>query len=125
MCPVEHLFNSHHLCDSAWCVKKRGKDIIKDTEISNFDKVLESKELGNKVIINQAREETFNQNSKGYYRCKTVDKEMYETLKNEIEKYVTDEKLQECCHEYDTNVNESIYNICAKYASKENISANL
>ena len=62
MCPVEHLFDNYELCDSTWCVKKRGKDIIEDTEISNFDKILNTKELDSEVTINRSGPEIFDPN---------------------------------------------------------------
>ena len=39
-------------------------------------------------------------------------------MSKQFGKYVTDKKLKECCHEYDTNINESLNNIVSKYAPK-------
>ena len=40
---------------------------------------------------------------------------MYAILRDRVSKYITNEKLTECCHEFDTNVNGSINNIVIKY----------
>ena len=111
MCPLEHLFDNHELCDSSWCEKKRklGCKLL-DGVIRKFDEV-----LTNEVCKETA---TFNRGSIGYYPSKAGDKEVYDILKKEFEKYVSLQKLTECCHEFDTNINESLNNIVAKYAPK-------
>ena len=89
-----------------------------DNEISKYENGLVVEEMHNEDGTDQKDKDEFDQNSKGYYRWKTLDKSVNEALKTEFEKYVTDEKLEECCHKYDTNVNKSLNNICAKYASE-------
>ena len=36
----------------------------------------------------------------------------------EFEKYITEEKLNERCHLFDTNINKSLNNVIVKYAPK-------
>ena len=88
---------------------------LADEEIANFDKNLPITKENNP-------QNEFSKSSAGYYRCKKRDSALYLLLKKEYSRYVSDDKLKECCHEYDTNINESLNNIrnCLKnYASKE------
>ena len=55
---------------------------------------------------------------KGYYRDKKIHDKLYEKLKEGYIKYVTKEMLQQCCHEYDTQVNEGMNTCIARYAPK-------
>ena len=117
LCPLEHLFDNHEFCDDAWCEKKRKeekrKTVIQE-EISNFDREFENDQHENM----KDPQLYFDRSSAGYYRSKELDKDMYELLKVEFEKYVSEEKLKECCHSFDTNINECLNNIMAKYAPK-------
>ena len=117
MCPLEHIFDNHEFCDEVWCEKKRGSGNI-FCEIKYFDKglVIDNTTPTN-VHMNDPKE-NLDRSAAGYYRSKETDHEIYGILVNEFEKYVTDEKLSECCHLFDTNINESLNNIVAKYAPK-------
>ena len=83
------LLDCYDLCDSAWCVKKRGKENVIDNKISNFDDGLVVKDRRTGDNTDQNQKENFDQNTKGYCRCKTVDKSLYKTLKTEYQKHVT------------------------------------
>ena len=84
---------------------------LADEEIANFDKNLPITKENNP-------QNEFSKSSAGYYRCKKRDSALYLLLKKEYSRYVSDDKLKECCHEYDTNINESLNNIVSKYAPK-------
>ena len=53
-----------------------------------------------------------------YYMCKFHDFMDYKRMKEEYEKYVTDDALAQCLHTYDTQKNESMNLVVAKYAPK-------
>ena len=95
MAPLDHLFNDHQHCDSRWCHKKRNEE---DSEKCN--------EVGSE------------RNKEGYYRCKTEDGELYETLCELYGPYITTERITQCKHEFDTQVNEGMNTCVAKYAPK-------
>ena len=96
-------------------VKKRKEDEVTiDVEILNFDKELNV----DNTEIDTDPNNNFTRTTAGYYRSKTLDKDVYEIMLTAYMKYVTDEKLLECCHEYDTNVNECLNSIVARYAPK-------
>ena len=90
--PIEHIFDNHEFCHAEWCHRKR--------EI----------EAGVK------------ESSKGvgYYRDKSnvVDREVYDQIKKAYSPYVTDERLEECYHEYDTQKNEAMNTAVARVAPK-------
>ena len=62
--------------------------------------------------------ETFDRSEAVYYQSKDIDHEIYGILVTEFEKYITDEKLRECYHFFDTNINESLNNMVVKYEPK-------
>lgn len=56
----------------------------------------------------------------GYYRDKTneIDMSVYLDIKDEYIKYVTEERLKECHHTYDTQLNKALNNAIARVAPK-------
>jgi hypothetical protein len=58
-----------------------------------------------------------------YYRCKKKDAELYELLKNSVEKYCTKDKLLDMAHSLDTNMNEAFNQICTWFAPKNKVYA--
>ena len=52
------------------------------------------------------------------YRCKVKNKNLYLSLKSVVDKYVTKERLVECAHGSDTQVNESMNNTISWFAPK-------
>ena len=95
MAPIDHLFDDHGHCDSSWCHKKAIEE-----------KKIKYKEVGSE----RSRE--------GYYRCKVKDKELYESLCDLYEPYITEERIGQCKHEFETQVNEGMNTCVAKYAPK-------
>ena len=69
-------------------------EIKESSEISRFDKGLETKEVENIGATHQADINNFNQNSKEYYQCKALDAELHSKLTGKFQEYVTDEKLE-------------------------------
>ena len=95
MAPIDHLFDDHTHCESSWCHKKAMEE-----------NKIKSKEIGSE----RSRE--------GYYRCKVKDKELYESLCDLYRPYITEERIGQCKHEFETQVNEGMNTCVAKYAPK-------
>ena len=53
-----------------------------------------------------------------YYMCKFHDFEDYKRMRSEYEMYTSEEALAQCLHRYDTQKNESLNIVIAKYAPK-------
>ena len=92
MAPLDHMFDDHSLCDSSWCHKKR-------------------REEGGTTCPSE-------RDNKGYYRCKKADAKLYDVMKQKYERYVSEQFLTQCCHMYDTQVNEGLNRSVAKYVPK-------
>ena len=95
MAPLDHMFDDHHLCDSKWCYKKRAEE----------DTMLSADEKSERMKL-------------GYYRSKTEDLDMYNELKEKYAFYTTEEKITQCRHEFDTQINEGMNTCVAKYTPK-------
>ena len=54
----------------------------------------------------------------GIIAKKKRDNELYLLVKDKYESYITREKLEECLHKFDSNINKSLNNIVSKYAQK-------
>ena len=92
MAPLNHLFDDHSLCTSSWCHKKR--------------------KLEGGVTLPSERDD------KGYYRSKVDDAELFEAMNSKYEKYISIEYLLQCCHLYDTQLNEGMNRSVCKYVPK-------
>ena len=88
MAPLDHLFDDHKHCDSRWCHKKRREDIPKQ--------------------CNEVDSE----------RNKKDDAELYAKLCELHALYITEDRITQCKHEFDTQVNEGMNTYVAKYAPK-------
>ena len=55
---------------------------------------------------------------KGYYRSKIHHAELYLQMKQIYKKLTTDDRLRECMHPYDSQINEAMNTSVAKYARK-------
>ena len=53
-----------------------------------------------------------------YYRSKETDNDLYIALKQAYAKYITKEMLEQCNHNYNTQVNEGMNTSIARYAPK-------
>ena len=95
MAPIDHLFDDHKYCDSTWCHKKAQEE--------------------KKINWNDGKSD---RNRMGYYRCKVKDKELYEKLCVLYQPYITEERIEQCRHEFETQVNEGMNTCVAKYAPK-------
>ena len=95
MAPLDHLFDDHRHCESSWCHKKAEEE--KKTE---------------------CKDGKSEQNRAGHYRCTIEDKELYETLCDLYKPYITKDRIEQCRHEFETQVNEGMNTCVAKYAPK-------
>ena len=95
MAPLDHLFDDHKHCDSTWCHKKAEEE--------------------GKIECGVGKSE---RKRKGYYRCKEKDKELYNSLCELYKPYITEERIEQCQHEFETQVNEGMNTCVAKYAPK-------
>ena len=96
-------------CDPMWCkplcVQRTGKcldDDSSDGEGSHSD-VSNDDENGKKL---------------SYYRSQTEHKELFDILTKTYAPYITLERLIESLHLFDTQLNEALNNIVARYAPK-------
>ena len=92
MAPLNHLFDDHHLCNSSWCHRKSKSDGLKTSPSERDDK--------------------------GYYRSKVTDALLYAAMKEKYVKYISIEYLTQCCHIYDTQLNEGMNRSVCKYVQK-------
>ena len=58
------------------------------------------------------------QKKKGYYRCKEKVRELYNSLCELYKPYITEERIEQCQYEFETQVNEGMNTCVAKYAPK-------
>ena len=68
MAPLDYVFGNHHLCDANQCHCK---------SVENKSETIE--------IIDKNSELT----KKGYYRCMTKDKRLYDAMTTKYSKYIT------------------------------------
>jgi hypothetical protein len=59
--------------------------------------------------------------SKKYYRCKTKDAKLYTVLAEKMERFCTQDRLEEMAHTLDTNMNEAYNQICTWFAPKNKV----
>ena len=107
---LEHLFNDHTYCDPKWCVPLR---LSQDYEQDSNENIVDIAE-----DIMEPNHENIDSNKDKYYRSKTEHSELYSQMKKAYEPYVTPERLKESLHPFDTQLNESLNNVVAKYAPK-------
>jgi hypothetical protein len=58
-----------------------------------------------------------------YYRCKVKDAKLYSVLSNKMERFCTQDRLEEMAHTLDTNMNEAFNQICTWFAPKNKVFA--
>jgi hypothetical protein len=63
------------------------------------------------------------QSSIKYYRCKQKDAKLYALLSDKMERFCTQERLDEMAHTLDTNMNEAFNQICTWFAPKNKVFA--
>lgn len=134
-CPIDHLFDDHLNCDALWCEKKRIENEKESSlvtnivtpckkmvsnEIAEIDQIIKDNvNMNNDIPITEGNDQQkFGRTTLGYYRSKVTDAKLYEEVRAKYDAYVTKEKLEECAHEFDSNINESLNNIVSKYAPK-------
>jgi len=91
MARLNHLFDDHSLFNNSWCHKKR--------------------KLEEGVAIPAERD------NEGYYQSKITDAALFDAMKSKYDKYSV-EYLTQCCHMYDTQLNEGMNRSVAKYVPK-------
>ena len=114
-CVIEHMFNNHLLCDSKWCKPLRmleARDGVGDVSThSNY-----FSDDSDFSIDSDDEETTMGKVS--YYRCKTRHRHMYEKLIDAFEPYAIEDRLEESLHGFETQLNECLNSMVARYAPK-------
>ena len=132
---IEHLFDNHTYCDSTWC---RKANVTKEVDelIDTIDHLPTlSHPLANTVSPEEkdhppspnSPEPTDNSHetnkaNESYYHSKEYDFDLYNQLIEAYEKFTTPERLAEILHPFDTQLNEALHHVIAKYAPKHKIS---
>ena len=88
--PVEHIFNNHEYCDIAWCYAKQAA-------------------ADNQQYIPPK--------NRPFY-SKKQDKKMYEQLLAAVSRFQTKENVAECLHRYNTQKNEALNQMVARFVPK-------
>jgi hypothetical protein len=88
---VEHHFNNHEFC-GLWCW------------------------YSSELPVDQRKTKPTAMEKK--YRCKELQPELYELTKSLAAKLLTDERLRESHHPYNSQTNEALNNMIAKFAPK-------
>ena len=88
--PVEHIFDCHKYCDVAWCYSL----------MAERDKI---------TYVPPPTRPFYN---------KTRDKKMYLQLLDAVKRFQSKEAITECLHPYNTQKNEAINNVVARYCPK-------
>ena len=107
---IYHMFNEHRFCDPAWCKplrmeQKCSADGVDDSSTSdeNSQVISDEEDIDKKV---------------SYYRSMTKHKALFDLLWKTYQPYITPERLIESMHEFDTQLNEALNNVVARYAPK-------
>ena len=105
-----HMFDEHMFCDSIWCkplaLEEKCTTTFDEDFLSDDDSLLEFSE-------NEIDEEKVS-----YYRSMTEHKSLFDLMWSKYAPYITPERLLECLHPFDTQLNESLNNVVARYAPK-------
>ena len=81
---------------------------------SVFDEELLSDE---ESLMDYSNEET-TEDKISYYRSMTKRKSLFDLMMSVYATYITPERLLECLHPFDTQLNEALNNVVAQYAPK-------
>ena len=109
-----HLFNDHDYCDDSWCVHLRT-----DSETCNESKVEDADGSHNTTQdVNSKTQDSDTNKKLSYYRCKIQHAELLEQIREAYYPYITPERLLESLHPFDTQLNEALNNVIARYAPK-------
>ena len=135
---LEHLFDNHIYCDVKWCkplqfklkselrnspsVDSAGSRERKDhppspeRPLSPAAAASTQQSYGEPASVR--KEEENKERPKGYYRSKVENGKLYKQMKKIWKKLTTEDRLKECMHPYDSQINESMNTSVAKYARK-------
>ena len=109
-----HLFNDHVYCDPSWCIHLRGE--VNDDDSNEITINDESSVTSDGTHIETESDAA--QNKLSYYRCKVEHAELLEQIREAYFPYITPERLMESLHPFDTQLNEALNNVIARYAPK-------
>ena len=134
---LEHLFDDHRYCDRKWCIRLRqqtrnmclpcdGPPARKKKRFDRPPSPERSSPLaespapsGESHQMRNTEEDGMNKrNKRGYYRSKVEHQNLYKQMKEIFEKLTSDDRLRECHHRYDSQVNEALNVSVGKYARK-------
>ena len=109
-----HLFNDHEYCDESWCVHLRTpSESNNETHNNESDDLQEDGQISTSVTQVDSEK-----NKLSYYRCKIEHAELLEQIREAYFPYITPERLLESLHPFDTQLNEALNNVIARYAPK-------
>ena len=107
---LEHLFNNHEFCDPKWCVPLRRRKKPNDENSTMNGSLFPNESLPDDVEGTSSRVT--------FYRSKIEDKVLYDQMKGAYQPYITPERCMESLHCHDTQLNEALNSLVAKYAPK-------
>ena len=106
---ILHLFDDHIFCDPMWCKPLR----LQTTADACDDNSLDGEDGDSEISSDDEDDRKLS-----YYRSKTEHKELFDILTKTYAPYVTLERLMELLHPFDTQLNEALNNVVARYAPK-------
>ena len=115
---IEHLFDNHIYCDAQWCRPLR----IEQQNDNNLPQGSLCMKIG--ITIGERNRPpspvfpTPTEPPQSYYRSKTEHSKLYDQMQRAYAPYTTPERIRESQHPYDTQLNESLNNVVAKFAPK-------
>ena len=126
---IEHLFDNHEYCDVAWCKPKRIKAEVQRLIETNYSPTppplaqtvsREGQDLPPSPGPPQPTDNNPKANAKStsFYHSKETDIDLYNQLVEAYSRFTTPDRLIESLHPFDTQLNESLHHVVAKYAPK-------
>ena len=111
---LEHLFDNHLFCDTEWCEPLRITKLNTNSPINNC-----LIDQGDHPPSPTSPESIPSPSKPWYYRSKENNPELYDQMKKAYYPYITPERLLQSLHPWDTQLNESLNNVVAKYCPKD------
>ena len=145
---ILHLFGIHTNCDEKWCRPLRiqnQKQALPLPEATKYPAAMEGQEdhppspsspapsagsqTSSKATVSRKSYEVDmnptdtnvtkeDHELEGYYRCKTKNAKLYKQFTKIYRQFTSEERLRECMHPYDTQLNEAMNTSVHRYAPK-------
>ena len=110
---IDHSFNYHEYCSEEWCLPK-----LEEKQKKNLPSCPDSKSNGSLGLPHPYPPSDKPKRRPSYYRDKKIDKRLYDQMWSLYEPCILPHRLAESLHPYDTQLNESMNQVIAKYAPK-------